>query len=91
MDPTATIAIIMSPIIIFMVIVAPIWLVMHYIAKSRRENILKSATLSGEEQEMANRMMALLEKMEGRVGSLERILDVDDPRWRERKTVNERI
>jgi phage shock protein B len=53
--------------------------------------VLKSATLSGEDQEMLNRMMGLLEKMEGRVGSLERILDVDDPRWRERRTVNERM
>jgi phage shock protein B len=91
MDTVGAIAIIMSPIIIFMVIVAPIWVITHYISKSRRENILKSASISGEDQELLNRMMALLEKMEGRVGSLERILDVDDPRWRERRTVNERM
>ena len=86
-----TIGIIMAPFIIFMVIVAPIWIISHYWSRSRRENILKSATLSGEDQEMMNRMVALLEKMEGRMGSLERIMDVDDPRWRERKTVNERM
>ena len=91
MDTVGAIAIIMSPVIIFTVIVAPLWIISHYIAQSRRENILKSASLSGEDQELLNRMMALLEKMEGRVGSLERILDVDDPRWRERRTVNERM
>jgi phage shock protein B len=83
--------IIMAPFIIFMVIVAPVWIISHYWSRSRRENILKSATISGEDQEMLNRMVALLEKREGRVGSLEKILDVDDPRWRERKTVNERM
>jgi phage shock protein B len=86
-----TIAIVMAPFIIFMVIVAPIWIIAHYLSRSRRENILKAATLSGEDQELLGRMMALLEKMESRIGSLERILDVEDPRWRERRTVNERV
>jgi phage shock protein B len=91
MDPTAGLAIVMAPVIIFMVFVAPTWIVFHYWSRSKRENILKSAALSGEDQELLNRMMALLEKMESRVGSLESILDVDDPRWRQRRTANERM
>lgn len=75
--------------IVFMVCVAPLWIFFHYRAQSRRDRELQA--LGPEEQELASRLLALIEKMEARIGTLERILDADDPRWRERRTVNDRV
>jgi phage shock protein B len=73
------------PIILFLVIVCPLWLVLHYRAQARRETLGLSAPVSQHDQELMARMVALLEKMEGRIGSLEKILDAEHPRWRERQ------
>ena len=73
------------PIILFMVIVAPLWLILHYRAQARREKMGLSEPASPEEQELMARMVTLLEKMEGRIGTLEKILDAEHPRWRERQ------
>ena len=74
-----------APLIIFLVIVAPIWLVMHYRHKER----MPKADLNGEDTEVAERLFALMEKMEGRVGTLEKILDADDQCWREKSSRND--
>ena len=73
------------PLILFLVIVAPLWLVLHYRAQARRERHGLTAEPSAQDQELMARMVALLEKMEGRIGSLEKILDADHPRWRDRQ------
>ncbi len=73
------------PSILFLVIVAPLWLILHYRAQARREKMGLAAPSSPEEQELMTRMVALLEKMEGRIGTLEKILDAEHPRWRERQ------
>jgi phage shock protein B len=77
------IAIAFMPFITAIVIV---WLVFHY----RRLNRISHMT-SGEEQQTMERMVGLLEKMEGRIATLEKILDAEDPRWREKVPPTEHL
>jgi phage shock protein B len=72
------------PTILFLVIVCPLWMILHHLAEARRERTGRNAPASAEDQELMSRMVALLEKMEGRIGALEKILDADHPRWRDR-------
>lgn len=72
------------PVVLFLVIVAPLWLILHYRAEARRERMGLADPASPQDQELMARMVALLEKMEGRIGALEKILDADQPRWRDR-------
>lgn len=71
------VGIIIAPIIVFMVIVAPIWLILHYRSKKQINQ-----GLSEEEyvtlQELADRA----EKMADRIHTLESILDAEAPQWR---------
>ena len=69
----------MVPMIIFLVIVAPIWLILHYKSKSAAVK-----TLNAEEQYTLEQLARVAEKMESRMAALERILDHDDPRWKEK-------
>jgi phage shock protein B len=66
-----------APIIIFMVVVAPIWLVLHY--RSKRQ---VSQGLTEEEFIQLNDLIAKAEKMSGRIETLEAILDTESPEWR---------
>lgn len=74
------------PIMPFVMVIAVVWIVFHY----RRLNRLEGRT-TGEEQEAMERMILLLEKMEGRINTLEKILDAEDPRWREKIPSAERL
>ena len=69
--------IIMAPIIIFMVIVAPIWLILHY--RSKRQ---VSEGLSEEEYVQLSELSELADTMADRIKTLEAILDVETPDWR---------
>ncbi len=69
----------MVPMIIFLVIVAPIWLILHYKSKSAAVR-----TLNAEEQYTLEQLANVAEKMESRMAALERILDQEDPRWKEK-------
>jgi len=69
--------IIMAPIIIFMVIVAPIWLILHY--RSKRQ---VSQGLSEEEYIQLSELSELADKMADRIKTLEAILDAETPDWR---------
>ena len=60
-----------------MVIVAPIWLVLHYRAKGRI-----GADLADNEREQLHGLLVRAEKMQERVGALESILDAEVPGWR---------
>jgi phage shock protein B len=92
MEQMAIAGIIIAPFIVFLVIVAPIWIIMHYIAVSRRDRLARSGTaVSADDQEMMARMIGLLEKMEGRITTLEKILDAESPRWRERQSQPDRM
>lgn len=73
-----------APLIIFLVFVCPLWMILRHRAEARRERSGATMPASADDQELMTRMVILLEKMESRIGSLEKILDADHPRWRER-------
>lgn len=65
------------PTILFMVVVMPIWLTMHYRHKGR-----VSAGLSDEDQANLDRILRTLDGLADRVEALESILDERHPRWK---------
>lgn len=69
--------IIVAPLIIFMVIVAPIWLVLHY--RSKRQ---VGQGLSEEEYIQLSELSEMADKMADRIKTLEAILDAETPDWR---------
>lgn len=69
--------IIMAPVIIFMVIVAPIWLILHY--RSKRQ---MSQGLSEEEYQQLQDLSEMADSMAERIHTLEAILDAETPEWR---------
>ena len=66
------------PTILFMVIVAPMWITMHYRSVSR-----SSRSLSQEDRESIEHMLETVDKLTERIGVLESILDDDHPEWRQ--------
>jgi phage shock protein B len=69
--------IIVAPVIIFMLVVAPIWLVLHY--RSKRQI---SQGFSEEEYIQLSELSELADKMTDRIKTLEAILDAETPDWR---------
>ena len=69
--------IIFVPLILFMIFVAPLWVIMHY----RSKNMIKQG-LSDAELNQLNELTVRAEKMAERIKTLEAILDADSPRWR---------
>jgi len=67
------------PTIVFLVIVAPLWIFMHYRSKQRAQS-----TLSEDERTELETLTALAERMSERVETLEAILDAETPGWRNR-------
>ena len=65
------------PVIVFMMIVAPIWLVLHYVTRWR-----SSRTLSREDERMLVDLWESAKRMEHRIVTLEKILDAEAPQWR---------
>ncbi|WP_434339217.1 envelope stress response membrane protein PspB [Motilimonas cestriensis] len=65
------------PIIVFLVIVAPLWLILHY--RSRKQ---LGEGLSAQETAQLNQLIERAEKLQQRVHTLESILDVEAPSWR---------
>lgn len=71
--------ILIAPIIIFLIIVAPIWLILHY--RSKRQ---VSQGLTEEEYTQLNELITRADKMAQRIDTLEAILDTEAPQWRTR-------
>jgi len=69
--------IIVAPVIIFMIIVAPIWLVLHYRSKKQ-----VSQGLSQEEYIQLSELSEVADTMADRIQTLEAILDAETPNWR---------
>ncbi len=63
--------------IIFLTVVAPIWIVFHYLSKMRANR-----GLSSEDEKMLSEMWESSRRMEDRIHNLERILDAEVPDWR---------
>ena len=66
------------PMVLFMVIVAPTWIVMHYRSVNR-----SSSQLSEEDRLALEDLLVAVDQMAGRIDSLEAILEADHPDWRE--------
>ncbi len=66
------------PTILFLVIVAPIWIVMHYQSVKR-----SSRSLSSEDRESIEHMLETVDRLGERIATLESILDGDHPEWRQ--------
>ncbi len=67
------------PTILFMCIVAPLWIMAHY--KVRRR---EAGKLSADEQGALEGLTRAAERMETRIATLEKILDAEAPQWKER-------
>ena len=65
------------PFILFMIFVAPIWVIMHYRSKRKM-----SEGLSETELNQLNDLSNRAEKMADRIKTLEAILDAESPNWR---------
>lgn len=65
------------PIVLFLVIVAPIWLILHYATRNSANRKLTS-----KDESMLEELHESARKLEDRIHSLERILDADSPTWR---------
>ena len=74
MDITEVIGI---PFILFMIFVAPIWVIMHYRSKNKM-----GQGLSDQELAQLNDLAHRAEKMADRIKTLEAILDAESPKWR---------
>jgi phage shock protein B len=62
------------PLILFLVIVAPIWIIAHYVTRWRM-----AKTLSPEDEKQFAELWRMAERMEGRIDSIERILESEGP------------
>lgn len=67
------------PLVVFMVIVAPIWIIMHYRTLGK-----KSQGLSMEEHAKLQQLTETAEQMVARIETLEKILDSETPEWRKK-------
>lgn len=63
----------------FLVIVAPLWLILHYTTKRRQ-----AQGLTREDEKMLSDLWQLANRMESRINALETILDTRVPGWREK-------
>ena len=73
------------PTILFLVIVAPMWITMHYRSVSR-----SSRSLNQEDRESIEQMLETVDQLTDRIGTLESILEVDHPDWRQQVKRNQR-
>jgi phage shock protein B len=67
----------LSAVIVFLVIVAPIWILAHYLTRWRT-----AKTLSNEDEKLLAELRDYADKLERRINTLERILDAETPHWR---------
>ena len=65
--------------VLFITVVVPLWIIFHYITK-----IKTSKGLTAEDEKMLSEVWDSANKMEERINTLERILDIEAPDWRRR-------
>lgn len=73
----AIMGMLLAPILLFLLLVAPIWLILHY--RSKRQ---VGQGLTEEEYRQLNQLGQQAEKMSERIRTLEAILDEESPDWR---------
>ena len=65
------------PAVLFMVIVAPLWLIFHYVTVWKTQRNAGRA-----DQGAMNSMWETARRLETRVAALEKLLDAEAPGWR---------
>ena len=68
------------PMIVFLTIVVPIWITLHYRSLNN-----SSRALSDEDRESLEEMLETVDRMTDRIVNLEALLDADRPNWRNEK------
>lgn len=63
--------------VLFTVVVAPIWIIFHYVTKWRSQR-----GLSAQDERMLAELWEISNRLEGRIHTLERVLDAEAPDWR---------
>ena len=71
------------PTVIFLGMVLPLWLVLHYISRWR-----SSKGLSAEDRQTLEAALGEVERLKGRLETLETILDAEQPDWHTRHSVD---
>ena len=69
------------PMILFMVIVAPTWIVLHYRSLNR-----SSRSLNEDDRENLEQMLVTVDRLTDRIATLESLLDAEHGDWRQRDT-----
>lgn len=65
------------PMILFMVVVAPVWIALHYKSVNR-----SSRSLNEDERESLEQMLAVVDQLTDRIATLESLLDDAHGEWR---------
>jgi len=63
--------------VLFLVIVAPLMIIFHYVTKWKQ-----SKTLTSEDEKILTEMWDSAERIEKRIQNIERILDTESPDWK---------
>ncbi len=74
MSSVATLAVVLT-----LTIVVPLALILHFVTKWKQ-----SREISGDDEELLEELYAQSQRMEERLATLEKILDVELPEWRNR-------
>ena len=73
------------PTILFLVIVAPMWITMHYRSANRA-----ARGLTREDRDSVEQILVTVDKLTARIDALESILDADHRAWRQQVDRHER-
>ena len=65
--------------ILFLVVVAPVWIICHYATQWRR-----ARRVSGDDEKTLGELWQTAQRMEGRIEALEKVLESEAPGWRMR-------
>ena len=65
--------------ILLITVCLPLWIIFHYLTKMKT-----SKGLSPEDEKMLSEVWESANKMQDRINTLERILDIESPEWRRR-------
>ena len=65
--------------LLFITICLPLWIIFHYLTKWKM-----SKGLTPEDEKMLSEVWESTNRMEERITTLERILDIESPNWRKR-------
>ena len=71
------------PTVIFLGLVLPLWIVLHYASRWR-----STKALSAEDKQALEAAMNEVARLESRLETLETILDAEQPDWHTRHTVD---